>query len=125
MSETDRRSGAGATHEERDIGPGAAFWFAGSFVAVMALLVAGLTLIAGSAWRPLPDATPEYRLGPLVAEGPRLQVAPESDLRALRDRAEARLGSFGWIDRSAGIAHIPIEEAMALAVRRAGKGRER
>jgi hypothetical protein len=45
-------------------------------------------------------------------QSPRLQVDPEADLAALNRAAEARLNSFGWIDRGAGIAHIPIEDAM-------------
>jgi hypothetical protein len=31
-----------------------------------------------------------------------------------RARDLARLGSYGWVDRQAGVAHIPIEEAMRL-----------
>lgn len=33
-----------------------------------------------------------------------------------RARDLQRLGSTGWIDRDAGIAHIPIDEAMRLVV---------
>ena len=40
------------------------------------------------------------------------------DLVTRGERARAsqleRLGSAGWVDRSAGVAHIPIEEAMRL-----------
>jgi hypothetical protein len=38
--------------------------------------------------------------------------------RGARSRARdlERLGSFGWVDRQAGVAHIPIEEAMRLVV---------
>ncbi len=32
----------------------------------------------------------------------------------LRTRQLERLGSAGWVDRSAGVAHIPIDEAMRL-----------
>ncbi len=37
-------------------------------------------------------------------------------LRGDRDRAArlARLNGAGWVDRAAGVAHIPIEDAMAL-----------
>jgi hypothetical protein len=31
-----------------------------------------------------------------------------------RDKQLQRLGSTGWVDRDAGVAHIPIEEAMRL-----------
>ena len=45
---------------------------------------------------------------------PRLQAAPEVELRALRAEFDERLSTYGWVDQSAGIAHIPIEEAMTL-----------
>ncbi|HYE34581.1 hypothetical protein [Methylocaldum sp.] len=50
--------------------------------------------------------------------GPPLQIAPALDLRALRAREDRLLQSTEWIDRDAGIARIPIEEAMALLVKR-------
>jgi hypothetical protein len=49
---------------------------------------------------------------------PRLQVAPEVDLAALRAREGLELNTYGWIDRKAGIVRIPIERAMDLTVRR-------
>ena len=42
------------------------------------------------------------------------------DLTVRGERARAkqleRLGSTGWVDRKAGVAHIPIEDAMRLVV---------
>ena len=49
---------------------------------------------------------------------PRLQIAPRQDLRALRQRDEALLNSYGWADREAGLVRIPIAEAMRLTVER-------
>jgi hypothetical protein len=39
--------------------------------------------------------------------------------RGLRDREARleRLGSYGWVDRRSGVAHIPIDEAMELVVK--------
>ena len=48
----------------------------------------------------------------LTPPAPRLQTDPQADLRALRAREEGQLTSYGWVDRTQGIAHIPIEEAM-------------
>jgi len=45
---------------------------------------------------------------------PALQSAPQPDLRRERAQARQRLESAGWVDRPAGIAHIPIEAAMSL-----------
>jgi hypothetical protein len=39
--------------------------------------------------------------------------------RGLRDREVRleRLGTYGWVDRRSGVAHIPIDEAMELVVK--------
>ncbi len=50
--------------------------------------------------------------------------------RGERDRAVRleRLGSYGWVDRGAGVAHIPIDRAMELVAKgvraRPGAGQE-
>lgn len=43
---------------------------------------------------------------------PQLQTDPQEDLRKFRAEEEARLHSYGWVDRSKGIVHIPIDQAM-------------
>jgi hypothetical protein len=49
---------------------------------------------------------------------PRLQGNPGGDMARYRAREDARLARYGWVDRKAGIAHIPIDRAMdALAKR--------
>ena len=49
---------------------------------------------------------------------PRLQVNPRQDLADLRRREDAILGTYGWVDKNAGIVRIPIEEAMRLTLER-------
>ena len=64
---------------------------------------------------PAPLGRPkEGRLPPV----PRLQTAPASELAALREEESATLNGYGWADEKAGVARIPIEEAMALYVGR-------
>lgn len=43
---------------------------------------------------------------------PRLQSDPFAELDRLQAEQDARLNSFGWVDESTGIAHIPIDMAM-------------
>jgi hypothetical protein len=43
---------------------------------------------------------------------PRLQSDPTADLRHFVAAELAELNSSGWVDRSKGIAHIPIDKAM-------------
>lgn len=45
---------------------------------------------------------------------PRLQEAPFKDIAALRAEEAALLDGYGWVDEPAGIARIPIEEAMRV-----------
>jgi hypothetical protein len=61
-----------------------------------------------------PLAAQENRVPP----GPRLQTNPREDMRELRAREEEILTSYGWVDKNAGIARIPIEEAMKLVLER-------
>jgi hypothetical protein len=55
------------------------------------------------------------------APEPRLQTAPVADLAAIQEEERRTLGAYGWADEAAGVARIPIEEAMALYVRQAGR----
>ncbi|MDB6021410.1 MAG: hypothetical protein JWQ04_1267 [Pedosphaera sp.] len=45
---------------------------------------------------------------------PHEQFSPQLDLQAWRAQQEAELNSYGWIDRNAGVARIPIGRAMEL-----------
>jgi hypothetical protein len=72
-----------------------------------------LALLAGTGaalWRPW---TSEPDRGGLATS------AEQSTLERLRAREERLLGSYGWVDPDAGIARIPIEDAMHLL---AGQG---
>lgn len=55
---------------------------------------------------------------PLATSGPKLETDPRKDRLALETAARARLQSYGWVDRQQGVAHIPIERAMALQAQR-------
>jgi hypothetical protein len=45
---------------------------------------------------------------------PRLQENPAGDLVRMRAEEQRRIDSYGWVDRKAGIAHIPVERAMDI-----------
>ena len=58
------------------------------------------------------------------APAPLLQTAPQVE-RANYFAEKARLtGSYGWVDRKAGIARIPVDAAMRLLAARAGQATE-
>lgn len=49
---------------------------------------------------------------------PRLQIDPASDLSQMQAAEDARLRSYGWVDRQSGVVRIPIERAMKLIAER-------
>ncbi len=60
-----------------------------------------------SSTRQLPQGDPERTF-----PAPRLQSDDVADLNKFRDYEEQVLNTYGWINQNAGVAHIPIEQAM-------------
>ncbi len=95
----------------------------GAAVLASALIVSSLVLLysgflaherAESSPPPLPI---ELHGNPLPPE-PRLQASPTRDLRELRMQEDSVLGKYAWIDKSKGVAAIPIERAMEIIAQR-------
>lgn len=89
----------------------------------LALLLAGS--LALMAWLlNLFDVMPEghgLQGAPLAAApprppGPQLQTLPARDMQEMLRLENAQLQSYAWVDRSAGIARIPIDRAMDLVL---------
>ncbi len=103
-------------HEVRDTRPGAV-------VGVAIGLMAGLAIaVVLSAWLlgrvsgvPLTMAPPEGGVANVPRRIP-TEVRSERmrEIADLRAREAELLGSYGWVDRTAGIVRIPIDRAMAL-----------
>lgn len=65
--------------------------------------------------QPYPLAVPaEAKLPP----EPRLQAQPSREIGDFRATEEESLHNYGWVDKAAGVVHIPIEEAMRLTIER-------
>ncbi len=63
---------------------------------------------------------------PLAPGLPRLQTAPQPDLAAYKAEKLRALHDLGWVDAASGVAHVPIETAMAMmAASAAAKGASR
>jgi hypothetical protein len=75
---------------------------------VVLLVISSLVLIVAYP-NSLRDVGRAVRIAP---PGPRLQTDAEGDLRRFRTEEEKRLNSYYWINKSEGIVHIPIEQAM-------------
>ena len=61
--------------------------------------------------RQIPGGDPAVRF-----PAPQLQPNPPADLNKFRTREEQVLNSYGWVDQSAGLVHIPIEKAIEILV---------
>jgi hypothetical protein len=59
-------------------------------------------------------APPKFADDPGPFPAPRLQPHPPVELVDLKEAERHRLYGYGWVDRAAGIAHIPIDRAMDI-----------
>jgi hypothetical protein len=112
-----------ARHEESDVNVRGVLGFAAGLLvtAVLIQLMVWLLFVYFRG-REAARVVPEYPLAAgeqtRVPPEPRLQTNPREDLRALRAREDAVLNSYGWVDRTAGVVRIPIDEAIKLTVQR-------
>jgi hypothetical protein len=108
-------------HESTEIGLRAIVIFAVVLVGISAgamILLAGL--MRGFSADEKRDGTSSAEVAtdrPGDFPGPRLQHHTSDDMREFRAREDAALKSYGWADRKAGIAQIPLEEAMKIVAR--------
>jgi hypothetical protein len=104
-------------YEKRDIrakwiGGVVAFIFIGliamHFILGFQLRILGKTPPPPDAWS---SAGREFH-AEIPNNAPKLQISAPADLAGFRSREDAELNSYGWINRTQGIVHIPIQEAM-------------
>jgi hypothetical protein len=110
-------------HEGSDVNVRAILGFgAGLFVAAVAIHLMVWLLFFYFSGREEMRAVADYPLAAgqaaRVPPEPRLQINPREDLRALRAREEEILNGYGWVDKTAGVVRIPIDEAMKLTLQR-------
>ena len=103
---------------DTSIGPILAFAAALAACLVVALLAMRVLQERFGAARHSTEVAPENVFGekPPPPE-PHLQATPAVDLAEHRAREEERLSTYGWIDRDAGVVHVPIERAIELVAR--------
>ena len=92
-------------------------------VGVGSLAIFFLAGLASSVWLqarqgehgpiPIPPEIGQSKIGMVEQQDFDLAVRGERDRAARRER----LGSFGWVDRSKGVAHVPIDVAMGLVAK--------
>jgi hypothetical protein len=105
-------------HERHDASVRWILWSGAGLVGLAALIQVVLYFHMEGLWRlrqrALPAPSPVASALPSEPPAPRLETAPALDLRALRAAEDAQLHGYGWVDRRAGVVHIPIERALDL-----------
>ena len=97
-------------YERRDIPARAAVYSVGGLfglIALAAIVVAVLFQI----WPVAPPAPARPNV-----PAPRLESQEGQDRPAIDEAAREKIKGYGWTDRAAGKAHIPIDQAMQLLV---------
>src|SRR5713226_710928 len=117
MSEPQHPAGQHGSHETTDVTPRPVMIFGG----VLALTVVGTLALMWVLFQfyhamPVREGGP---VSPLTAErvpppAPRLQTMETQfkDLARTRESDIENLNKYGWVDKNAGIVHIPIQRAM-------------
>lgn len=86
----------------------------GGLLLMLAAVLGGLVVVERLE---LPDRG-RARFEPAPPPAPRLQTAPMQDLQAFRRAETEALTTYGWVDRAAGVARIPVDAAMAIIAER-------
>ena len=116
-------------HEESDVNVRAILGFGFALIVVAVIIHVCLWWLLGMYQRQTERT--QLQVYPLAAgqqeqlpPAPRLQEHPQQDMRELREKQEAILKGYEWVNRDAGVARIPIEEAMRIVVERGLPTRE-
>ena len=118
---------AGVAREERDVETSAVVWFGvwlGVGCVILAIVVWGVFRFFSArenAAQPVLSPPLEASLRRTPAS-PRLEPLPLQPRIALRAAEDAQLSTYGWVDRQAGVARIPIDRAMQIIVERGVPG---
>jgi hypothetical protein len=109
-------------YEKSDAHPGSIVRVATVLIVISLLAVVGafglFRMLGVREARQDPPPAPLGRSGEgRLPPEPRLQTAPAGELAALVVEEQRALAGHGWTDEKAGVARIPIEEAMALFAR--------
>lgn len=110
-----------STHELRDANV-KNLWLIGGGLFAAVLIV--LALLAGLfAFYTHHTTAPDTKASTFIvpdntAPGPHIQSDPHEDLLKLRASEDSVLTTYGWVNKSAGIARVPISVAMKMVLQK-------
>jgi hypothetical protein len=130
MSELrDNPDNVDIVHEESDVNVSAIIRYGIGLLVVAAVVHVFLWWLLGAYERQNQRA--QTQVYPLSAgqrdrlpPAPRFQENPQEELQELRAKQRAQLEGYGWVNKEAGVARIPIEDAMKLVIERGLPTRE-
>jgi hypothetical protein len=130
MSELrDNPDNVDIVHEESDVNVSAIIRYGIGLLVVAAVVHVFLWWLLGAYERQNQRA--QTQVYPLSAgqrdrlpPAPRFQENPQEELQELRAKQKAQLEGYGWVNKEAGVARIPIEDAMKLVIERGLPTRE-
>ena len=101
-------------HETRDLPAKAILLALAGIFGLIGVTGLGVAALLHALSRPpVPDAMPAP-----PRDGPAVITDQAAERQAVEARGAARLQGYGWTDRDAGLAHIPIDRAAALLAAR-------
>jgi hypothetical protein len=116
---------AGAKYEHTDIDPNVGYKFA---LWLFIAMVISLAIVYGTFWffegreQARNAAAQRYPMAASMPQKepplPNLQTQPFRDIYQMRQAANAKLNSYGWVDKDGGVTHIPIDRAMDVMLQR-------
>jgi hypothetical protein len=116
----DEQNQQGSGHQTSNINLRVVTWTTiGLVISVIAVLVTVGGLFSLFKRQYASESTPSLiTTAGKLPPAPRLQTNPTSDWRQLLQAENAKLNSYGWIDKTAGVIRIPIDRAMDLLAQR-------
>ncbi|HHB90475.1 MAG TPA: hypothetical protein ENK60_04135 [Anaerolineae bacterium] len=81
---------------------------------VLIFVVATLAFIAAVEGEFTASKVTAFPVNTATFKEPVIQIDPVGDWKAYKAQQEELLNSYGWVDKDAGIARIPIERAIEL-----------
>ncbi len=103
-------------------------WFAAALAGVTAVVLVLLTFVMRGFSREEKQleslALPRFAGDTGEYPAPRIQADPSTELARMKKEDLGRLNNYGWIDRKAGAAHIPIDRAMDILAQKGLPGPE-
>jgi hypothetical protein len=97
-------------------------WFAAALAGVTALVLLMLTFVMRGFTHEEKQLTllapPRFAGDTGEYPSPRIQADPADELKKMKADDLGRLNNYGWVDRKAGVAHIPVDRAIEILARK-------